>query len=244
MAVSISVAAIITAVESRLRIPPCTTTTAYTAAEMLAAVQQSVRALYALARQKQGEEYDTLLDTSLVTVAGTSTISLAAITNFGELHRLAWRYDTQRLVEFSETPLHLIEPPGFNPRAWAASGMDKPSYRLINVNTLQLSPCPNAIYTLHCWYTAHTPVATAGDTFFGRLDWDRWIELDVCMRVAVSKKRDAAVFVADREMLERDLFSPDRKRAPDATQVIRDVESAGGRRGCFDRRTGDYWNGN
>lgn len=239
MAVTISVAAIITAVESRLRIPTCTTTTAYTAAEMLAAVQQSVRALYGLVRQKTGEEFDTLLDAALVTVANTSTVSIAALANFGELYRLVWRYDTQKLVELKETPVHEFEPPGFDPRAWSISGRDKPRYRLVAPASLVVTPCPNAVYTLHCWYTAHTPVATAGDTFQGRLDWDKWVEFDVCKRVAISKKRDAGVFEAELRAVEADIFSPDRARAPEATYVIRDVY--GPRGGGFDRKTGDWW---
>lgn len=239
MAVSISVAAIIAEVESRLRIQPCTTTTAYTAAEMLAAVQESARSLFALARQKLGEDFDTLLDGALATVANTSTISLAALTNFGELHRLAWRYDTKTLVELQEAPTNRWEPPAFNPRAWSVSGRDEPMYRLTSSQTLTLLPCPNAVYSLHCWYTAHTPVATAADTFMGRLDWDRWLVLDVCIRVAQSKKRDTVEFRADKRAIEDDIFSPDRKRAPEARHVIRDVESGG--YGGFDRKTGEWW---
>lgn len=241
MAVSISVAAVIAAAESRLRIPACTTSTAYTAAEMLATVQRAAKALFALARERMGEEFDTLLDAALVTVANTSDVSIAALTNFGELYRLTWLYDSTTLVEMGETSVADFEPPAFNPRAWGSSGPNQPSYRLINAATLRVTPCPNAVYNLRVWYTAHTPVATASDTFNGRLDWDEWLIAYVCREVAIAKKRDFAPFELALRTLEGAIFSPDRKRAPESVRVIRDVESAAAR--YLDRKTGDWWIG-
>lgn len=240
MSVSISVAAIIAAAESRLRIPVCTATSAYTAAEMLVAVQEAVKSLYALAREKMGEDFDCLLDTPLATVASSSSVDLSAVANFGELYRLVW-VDGDSLTEINELPVHRFEPPGFRPRAWAKSGRDEPAYRLTGANTLRVFPCPLSVYTLHCWYTAHTPVDTATDTFQGRLEWNKWVELDVCWRVSVSKKRDGSVFVAERNQLAMSIFSPNRERAPEARRVIRDVEGMGGG-GCgtYNRRTGEY----
>lgn len=239
MSVTISVPAVIAAVESRMRIPTCTTSTAYTAAEMLAAVQRAAKALFALARERMGEELDTLLDAALVTVANTSDVSIAALTNFGELYRLAWLYDSTTLVELGDTDIADFEPPAFNPRAWANNGPNRPSYRLINAATLRVTPCPNAIYNLRIWYTAHTPVATAADTFQGRLDWDEWLIAYVCREVAIAKKRDFAAFDLQLSDTESKIFSPNRKRAPEAVKVIRDVESPGAR--YFDRKTGDWW---
>lgn len=241
MSVSISVADIITAVESRLRIPTCTASTAFTATEMLAAVQESVRSLYALAREKLGEDFDTLLSASLSTVANTSELALSSLTNFGELYRLVWVETTDHLVELNETPIQNFEPSGYNPRDWQRTGRNKPGYRLVGPATLVLTPCPSAVYPLWIWYTAHTPVATAADTFQGRLDWDRWVVLDVCWRVSVSKKRDGSVFVAERNTLAQSIFSPQRERSPTARRTIRDIE--GSRRGWlgFDRKTGEWF---
>lgn len=218
MAVTISVASIITDVQQRLRLPTFSSTTDLTDIQVLTWIQQAVRALCAMHRQKFPEDLDLVSSTTVSTIAGFNFATLPA--DFGELYKISWVKSATEFYDLEEALLSDVEPLSFNPHAWG----EPPKYRLTGA-TVEFYPCPSQVYTVRLWYSNHITSLTAVSSFSGRIDWDEWVALKVCETYLRRNGRldEAGVFTQDRLLLEQRLFAPSRKRNRASRHIIRDV---------------------
>jgi len=222
-----SVSEIAEDVRQLLTVPTFTTSSKPTTTRVLAQIQRSTRSLAALTRQKLGRDYDLISYATLTTQKNVNQVSLPV--NFGELTKIIWVKDATTQVPLDHALPSDFEPLGFNPRSWEApvdSGFlsTRPKYN-VEGNTITFYPCPSQIYTVAIWYTDHFIVTALTDSIVGRLDWDRWIALDVAQSLCSDLKRDPAIFAAEKAGLEQNLFNHKRKRDQQAVHSLEDINS-------------------
>lgn len=178
---------------------------------------QSVRALSALLRQHQVEDRELLQVTTLATVANVKTVALPA--DCGEVHALMWARGANDYVLLSSTGQQDLEE-----RSNQGWSQFEPTWRL-EAEALAFYPPPDKVESLELFFTKH--VATPlGSTIQMRLDCDRWLTLDVCVKVATSKKQPTGEFQQQKALLENDFLSRQRERDVGRTETIRDVRYA------------------
>jgi hypothetical protein len=198
--------------------PTFTSSTRVTSSQVTYWITQSARALSALLRQKLGEDLDLIQTATLTTTPSFNLVSLPS--NCGEVHSVVWvkaAEDYQLLATAAQEDLELAFTPA---GAWECG----PRYRLEG-NTIALYPASTSAESLLVYYTTH--LDGSGTDFQGRLDFDRWVTLDVVCRVLEAKNKDATRFLQQKMLLEKDLFAPSRKREPLASNTIRDVRASG-----------------
>lgn len=201
-------------------VPPFGASTNVTSTQALYWLVQSARSLSARLRAAFGEDADYLRVAQLQTQAGLNTLSLP--TDAGEVHAVLWQRTASDFQLLEGGDLNVLEDlPDGEPEPWRSAG--KPKYRLEG-EQLGLYPPSSEIETIILFYTEHLDLS--GETqFTSRLDADRWLTLDVAIRVMQSQGRDPSMFLQDRLMLEANLFSPARKRQPTRPQTIRDTSA-------------------
>ena len=212
-------------VRQLLTVPTFTASSKPTTTRVLAQIQRSTRSLAALTRQKLGRDYDLISYDAVVTQPNVNQVSLPP--NFGELVKISWVKDATTQVPLDHALPSDFEPLGFNPRSWEApvdSGYltTRPKYS-IEGNTITFYPCPSQVYNIAIWYTDHFVVTALTDNIVGRLDWDRWIALDVAMAFCSDLKRDPSVFATEKAQLEANLFNHKRKRDQQAVHSLEDI---------------------
>lgn len=220
MAVTISVATILSNVAQLISVPTFSTTTNVTAAQALAWTQQALESLQGLNQQKLGDDKYHISSVDLTTQASINTLSLPS--DAIEVFDVLWAEDENTVHRLLPANASDIEPFGHDAREWDCA----PTFR-IEGNTLALYPCPDQAYDISVWYGSHFTVTTSADTFQGRLDWQKWIELDVAIKCLTRKKRyaDIAGIQGLQAQLEANLFSLGRKRHRAGPVRIADVDS-------------------
>lgn len=216
MSTSFSIADILADVATLCNVPPFTTTSHTTSTRATYWIHQSVRALSAMYRQKLGRDNDFVQTATLTTVPGLALVSLPA--DCGEVHAIVWQKSATDHQILASANLDEVADNVAPENAWTFA----PKYRLEG-SAIALYPLSNESETLTVYYTNHTD--SSGVDIQARLDSDRWITLDVAARVLQSKERDAGVLVADKAVLEANLFSPARARDPYVVNTIRDTRS-------------------
>lgn len=227
MATVFNIADMTADIARRCNSPTFTSSTNVTSGQVTYWLVQSARSLSALLRQKHCEDNDLLTSATLTTVADFELVSLPA--DFGELHALVWQK--------SNTDYRLLEPAALDDfqesmapdQAWECP----PKYRLEG-NTIRFLPASTEAETLTLIYTNHMDL-TGETNFQSRLDADLWITLTVCERVLGAKGRDPSAFIAEKQMLEANLFAPSRRRDAYGPSTIRDVRSRRGATASRDR---------
>jgi hypothetical protein len=145
--------------------------------------------------------------------------------NAGEIHAVVWAKTSSdyRLLK-NATLDALVELQEGEPVDW--SNGCTPMYRLEG-ETINFYPGSSTAQMVFVFYTSHLVFnMDLADYYSTRLDGDRWITLDVAIRVLQSQGRDAAALQQERAMLESNLFNPARRRQPNKTVSIRDVRGA------------------
>lgn len=201
--------------------PPFSATTRITLSQATYWLAQSARSLSALLRQNRAEDRDMLRITPVSTQASVGYVSLP--TDCGEVHALIWTRGSNDdvLLEHAQQedlPAALATP------GWSSAGI-VPTWRLEGA-TIALYPPSAAVEALTVYHTVH--VVTSSASFQANLDFDRWVTLDLCVKVANAKnKQDVAVaFAQQRLLLESEMLSRARKRDVNAVHTIRDVRPA------------------
>jgi hypothetical protein len=196
--------------------PPFTASTRVTDTQATYWLAQSVRSLSALLRQHRIEDRELLQVATPATVANVKTVALQA--NTGEVHAVLWARGANDYVLLGSAQQDDLA-------ERSAQGWDQvtPRWRLEG-ETLAFYPTPVKVHSLEVFYTNH--VATPlGATVQMRLDCDRWLTLDVCMKVATSKRQPTGEFQQQKALLENDLLSRGRERDVQHTDTIRDVRA-------------------
>lgn len=232
MNITFLVSSVLTNTAERLSIPPFSATTNVTLTQAITWLNQSLESLQALARQKQGLDYDLLTTQALTTTPNLATIPLPA--GFGELHDILWVKTSHTVIPLEVMTKDDLVPDAFDPREWIAP----PRYRL-ETSLVRFAPCPNQAYQLQVWFTNQAAIASGSDSVTGRLDWSQWLELDLCSKCCQRKRRqaDLAEFMSLKRDLAADMFSLKRRRDQNAVPSVRDV----GIYGEYEGFPGRYW---
>jgi hypothetical protein len=227
VATTFTVAEIVSDIAAQTNSPPFATTTRVTDTQVTYWLAQSVRSLSALLRQHHIEDRELLQVAAAVTVASVKTVALPA--NCGEVHAVIWARGANDYVLLGTAQqADLVER--------STQGWDQvtPAWRLEG-ETLAFYPSPIAVHNLEVYYTNH--VATPlGSTVQMRLDCDRWLTLDVAIKVATAKSKSTAEFQQQKALIENDFLSRARERDVHKTHTIRDVR--GEALADWDRRRG------
>lgn len=218
VATTFQVSEILADVARLANVPPFSGTTNVTTSQATYWLVQSARSLSALLRQKLGEDLDLLQSATLTTVPDFNLVSLPS--DCGEVHSVLWMKDTTDYRLLQRTQAEDLEMGDTPDQAWECA----PKFRLEG-NTIALYPSSTAAENLMVFYTTHTNLSGETD-FQGRLDFDRWVTLDVVCKVLAAKSRDNSIFLQDKMLLEKEMFSQARKREPNRTNTIRDVRGA------------------
>lgn len=174
------------------------------------------------ARLRQAfDDGDFLKLATLSVPAGLNICSLPVDT--GEVHSAVWVKSSTdyRLLRVGNMEV-LEDLADGDPLPWSQSGT--PTYR-IEGETIAFYPPSSEAESVILFYTDHLELT--GETYFAaRLDTDRWLALEVAIRVLQSQNRDASGLIQDKLMSEANIFSPARNRAPKRNNTIRDVRGA------------------
>jgi hypothetical protein len=219
VAVTVSVATILTNVSQLIGVPAFSSGTNVTATQALAWAVQALESLQALNQQKLGDDKYHISSVDLSTQASINTLSLPS--DAIEVFDVLWAEDANTVHRLSMANAADLEPQGHDAREWDCP----PTFR-IEGNTLALYPCPDQAYDISVWYGSHFTVTSSADTFQGRLDWAKWIELDVALKCLTRKRRynDMAAIQGMQDQLSANLFSQGRKRNRAGPVRIADVE--------------------
>lgn len=221
---TISAASILANAAANIAVAPFSGVTHVTAAQALAWLQQGVEALSAKTKQMLGEDGDFVRYTTLTTIPGVNLVTLPS--DAEEVINVFWsKSDTEAYI-IEKANVGDIEPSGTDARDWT----EAPTFRLSGY-TLELFPCPDRVQTIAVWYAGHASFASASDAFVGRLDWARWLELDLMIKCLQRKRRwtDLAQTQAIKADLEKNMFSTARKRNLAGPVRIRDADDYWGR---------------
>lgn len=227
MAVTISVTTVLSNVAQLIAVPTFSASTNVTATQALAWTVQALESLQALNQQKLGDDKHHISSVDLTTQASINILSLPS--DAIEVFDVLWAEDDNTVHRLNPANARDLEPQSFDAREW-----DRPPTFRIEGNTLALYPCPSAAYDISVWYGSHFTVTTSGDTFQGRLDWQKWIEFDVAIKCLTRKRRyaDIAGIQGLQAQLEANLFSSGRRRNRAGPVRIADVD------GCWND---EYW---
>lgn len=231
MATTFQVAEIIADVARLANVPAFSATSNVTLAQATYWTVQSARSLSALLRQKLGEDLDLLQTSTLTTIANFNLASLPG--DCGEVHAVIWMKTSTDYRLLQRVQAEDLEEADTTESSWECA----PRYRLEG-NTIALYPASTTAEELLVFYTNHVDLSGEETSFQGRLDFDRWVTLDVVCRVLAAKSRDNSTFLQDKMLLEKELFSQARKREPNRTNTIRDVRGA-----AVDRWYRNRWRG-
>lgn len=199
--------------------------TRITLAQATSWVAQSARSLSALIRQKFPEDRDYIQVAELATIASFPLLSLPPDT--GEIHAVLWIKSASeaQLLETAGAEHTILQPLDLGV-GWDADSPAnvQPRWRLEG-QTMAFYPASGVQESLQVFYTTH--ISPTSGTFPGRLDFDRWVTLDLCIKVATAKKKYDQVgdFQKQKALLENDMFSQARKRDVAKRHVIRDVRA-------------------
>ncbi len=218
MSTVFQVADILTDAARMANVPAFGATTNVTSTQATYWAVQAARSLSARLRGSFSEDADFLRVQDLQTQAGLNTISLP--TDAGEVHAVLWRKTSSDFYLLNRGDLGVLEDlADGEPDTWDNTA--PPRYRLEG-EQIAFYPPSSGAENITIFYTGHLDLT--GETFFtARLDADRWITLDVAIRVLQSQSRDASVLIQDKLLLEQQLFSPARRRQPTQPQTIRDT---------------------
>lgn len=205
-------------------VPAFSTTTNVTATQATYWLVQSGRALTARMRAAFGDDADHARSADLNVPVGLGYVSLPE--DCGEIHAVVWQKSSSESILLAQGQLEDLETNDTTSQSWA--GSETPKYRLEG-ETLRFTPPSAEVEAITLFYTGHADL-TGQTNMIARLDGDRWITLDVAIRVLQAQARDAAHLLQEKVMLEANLFSPSRKRRPKGIARIRDTRSAAIRR--------------
>ena len=221
MASTFNVSEILTDAARMSNTPDFASDTNVTATQATYWLIQSARSYTARLRQVFGENHDFLKEITLQTQPGFDTLSLPA--EAGELHQVIWARTSSdyRLLSYAQAD-QLPEMQEGTPGTWRDG--PQPCYRLEG-ETVRFLPGSSVAETVIIFYTS--TLRWLDQTYFSaRLDADRWMTLDVAVRVLQSQGRDPSVLLQDKVMLEAQLFNPARNRTPNRVVTIRDTRCA------------------
>lgn len=220
MAVTVSVANVLTNAAQLMGTPAFSASTNVTATQALAWTVESLESLQALNQQKLGDDKYHISSVDLTTQASINMLSLPS--DAIEVFDVLWAEDANTVHRLLPANAQDIEPQGHDAREWDCP----PTFR-IEGNTLALYPCPSAAYDISIWYGSHFTVTTSADTFQGRLDWQKWLTFDLVVRCLTRKRRyaDVAGIQGLQAQLEINLFSQGRRRNRAGPVRIADVDS-------------------
>lgn len=221
MASTFNVADILTDAARAANVPDFASDTNVTLTQATYWAIQGARSYSARLRQVFGENHDFLKEITLQTQAGYDTLSLPA--DAGELHQVVWARTSSdfRLLGYANAD-QLPEMQEGTTGPWR--DRMQPVYRLEG-ETVRFLPGSSEAETVIIFYTSH--LKWNDQTYFSaRLDADRWLSLDIAVRVLQSQGRDPGVLLQDKVMLEAQLFNPARNRTPNRVVTIRDARCA------------------
>ncbi len=219
VASSFSVADLLVAIAAQSSSPAFSSNTRITQAQATAWIAQSARSLSALLRQKFPEDRELLQYAELATIPSFPIVSLPP--DCGEVHSVVWlRSASEAELLASAGAEDTILQPLDTGTGWDSG--ESPRWRLEG-QTLALYPASGKAETLQVFYTTH--LSPTSGSFQARLDFDRWVELDVCIKIATSKKKQADIveFQKQKALLENDLFSRARRRDVAERHTMRDT---------------------
>lgn len=215
---TISAASILSNAAANIAVPAFTAQTHVTAAQALAWLQQGVEALCAKTKQMLGEDGDFIRYVTLSTVPNLNLISLP--NDAHEVINLFWSKSDTEAFLIDRATIGDVAPPT-DPGEW----FNAPTFRLTG-NTIELFPVPDRAYPIALWYASHPSLPNASADFFGRLDWARWLELDLMIKCLTRKRRwtDLQQTQAQKAELDANMFSTARKRNMAGPVRMRDAE--------------------
>lgn len=199
--------------------PPFTASTNVTQSTVLYWLSQSARTLSALLQDQHGDDREFIQSQEITTSPGYNLVSLPDETD--QVSAVLWRRGEQDLVLLESASLDNLVVELDSGQGWVESLC--PAWRLEG-ETIAFYPASGQAETVIVYYTTH--IGTGTGTFNARLDFDRWVTLDVCIKVATAKRRDTGQFTQDKLMVQADLLKRARTRDPNSTRTIRDVRSA------------------
>lgn len=230
MASTFNVSDILTDAARMANVPDFDSSTNVTLTQATYWLVQGARSFSARARQVFGENHDFLREITLQTQAGADSISLPS--DADALHQVVWARTSSdfRLLRYADADALPLMQEG-DPGPWRSVG--QPVYRLEG-ETIRFLPPSDEAETVIIFYTS-TLKWGANTYFSARIDTDRWLALDVAVRVLQSQGRDPSVLIQDRAMLEANLFNPARNRTPNRVVTIRDARCAAENQAWRDR---------
>lgn len=230
MASTFEVSAIAADVANLSNSPAFGANTRITSTQATSWIAQSARSLSALIRQKFPEDRDFLQVADIPTIPSFPLISLPPDT--GEVHAVLWIKSATEAVLLEsagaqDTQLMPLET-GVGWEGDNAIRTDITTYTprwRIEGQTLSFYPASGLAEQIQVFYTTH--MSPSSGTFQGRLDFDRWVTLDVCIKVATAKKKYDQVqdFQRQKALLENDLLALARKRDIAPRHTIRDLRA-------------------
>lgn len=181
-------------------------------------IAQSARSLSALLRQKHPEDREFLQVDVQTTLPGFKLSSLPS--DCGEVHAVVWRRASDDYVLLqSADATDLAKAPLELGKSWRDEDEEDPRWRLEG-HAVALYPPSGVTETLEVFFTSQ--LSPTSGSFTARVDFDRWVTLDVCAKVATKRRRDPGQFLRDKALLENDLLTRSRKRDVLETHTIRD----------------------
>lgn len=228
MASTFVIADLLTDAAKLANVPPFSATTNVTSTTASYWLVQAGRSLTARMRAAFGDDADHVRSADLNVPVGLGYVSLPE--NTGEVHTVLWAKSASEYILLAQSQLEDMEQfLSSTTQNWR--DCPTPTYRLEG-ETLAFDPPSSSIEVVTLFYTGHSDL-TGQVNMIARLDGDRWVTLDVAIRVMQAQGRDASVLVQDKLMLEAQLFSPSRRRRPKGIARIRDTRGAANRRGSW-----------
>ena len=221
VAISISIADVISDVQFRLHLPSIGSTTFITNAQALLLTQRAVGRLGAMLTRAFGDSYWARTAT-LATQANLDLVSLPQ--DFTTLTSLHW---------IDGTHAHLLERAhdttySANPQAWDSSGdiwtYGRRSSYVIEANTIRLIPAPTQVYTLRCAYQTGLSISSLTDTIQCQdQSWPEWLALDICEVIRQREDKDSSNFSQRKVVIEDQLKTQASQRDRNGVTQVRDV---------------------
>jgi hypothetical protein len=191
---------------------------AATDAEITELINQSITGLYDLLTNAFGDEYFEI-ETSLSTVAGNDSISLAGVTDFYKITGVWWLISGGQYARISQyQPANsqtIIPSSGWN--------YDANIYYRLRANALRFVPTPLGVHTVKLKYVpwaVRLNAPPAADTFDGYNGWEEYPVVDAAIKLLEREGNtdDAQLLMARKqellrriqEMADRDLSEPSR----------------------------------
>lgn len=225
MAVTISVATILANTAQLISVPPFSSPLApqgtnVTETQAIAWLQQSLESLQALNAQKLGADKHHISSISLLTQANVNFLSLPS--EAIELFDVLWVRSPDKVYRLLPAESNYVLPLGSHVGPWT----DVPPKFQLEGTTLVFFPTPSEPYRVSLWYGQAFSMPSVTSTVQGRLDWQKWLELDLACTCLTRKRRaaDLAEMTGKRDALSVQLFSPGRQRMRAGPVRMQDVE--------------------